>query len=268
MRWAQQAGAVQRQVDAGWETILPGGGSIAISVREGKFIAIGELTREMRSWSPERLLSWQFENAQVCSLAASPESSLRIRVVLPLDALVEEHLRVSLDALAELKVEGKRASDWAVRRKNLAAVKQWWEREYGGLSLRQMEEELLLRFRAHERALPIRISVRGAATGVRISSEFIAGDFVARECREALVSYLLELNGCIALGGLVLARDGSPSFSVTLPAPLNGALLRHGFGALRACHEHFAATVKAIACRETIAGWWSFLNTQMKGGEG
>ncbi len=150
MRWAQQAGASRRAVDAGWDATFAGGGSIAIRFREGKFAAFAEATKEMRNRSPEQLLHWQFENAAVVSFTAPPASQLRMGVVLPLDGLVENHLTASLDVLAGRQGERLPVNDEADQRRNLAAVKQWWEREHGSMSLREWKGGLSLRFRRRQ----------------------------------------------------------------------------------------------------------------------
>lgn len=274
-RWAQQARIPWRDVNGGKTLLLPDSRQVYVSARDGKFCTSTSLPLDAQSWSPERLLRYQFgipfiinrqPSTSRTSFGHNPQRFYsQMRATLPLEGFAEQHAAALLDAV--LNGRSSATQPTAARRKDLAVVRQVWEREHGGLALRERAGALSLRCRLPHNPLPIEVMAEPTAVGVRLRSDIVAEPFVQPECAAALHRYLLTVNAHVTLGGFALSDDGSPTFCVTLPAPVSGAHVTHGMGALFACYERFAYAVKAMAMNLTVASFWIRLNPEEKGGE-
>lgn len=261
-KWARQAHICWRDVNGSKTLLLPDSRQVHVSARDGKFTVSSSLPLDAQAWSPERLLRSQFETLFVINhqLFCS-----QMRATLPLEGFTEQHAAALLDAA--LNGRSSATQQTAGRHKDIAVVRQVWEREHGGLALRERDGALSLRCRLPHNPLPVEMLAEPTAVGVRLRSDIVAEPFVRPECAGALHRYLLIINAYVTFGGFALADDGSPTFCAVLPAPVSGAHVAHGMGALLACHERFARAVKAMAMNPTVASFWIRFNPEEKGGE-
>jgi hypothetical protein len=265
--WAAQADVSCRESGTGWELPLADGRRLEVSARSGRFTARAPLPGPMRRWRRAELLCWQAGSLAV--LAAEPETGagLSLRATLPLEGLDAEHCRAVLRALDAAAPGPSPADPPAASARDLAAVRRWWEREYGSLGIRERGGELALRCRLPASPLPVELRARTGGTGVGLAIEILAGAFVEPAGSERLYRYLLSLNTWIAMGGFALAGDGSPILRVELPAPVSGAHVGHGVRSLLACRQRFADSVKTLAMGETVGSFWDRFNPERRGGE-
>lgn len=260
-QWAERSGVACRETERGWALLLPDSRQVAVTARDGKFALRTSLPCCMSNRSLRQLLQWQFAQPCVLSIAAPPDATF-VTATLPTDGLSESHAFALMDAMM-----GRCADADGERRRDVALVRRWWERERGGLDVRESEGALSLRCRLPDSALPVELLVEPTTFGVRLRSDIIAAPFVESTCAPTLHRYLLTVNAHVAFGGFALTDDGSPTFCLMLPSPVSGAHVERGIGSLLACHQRFARSVKTIATDVTVATWWHRLNVETGGGE-